>query len=244
MVSKKALLTKEGYVIRLTSFRDSDLMVSAIGEGGLFSFLARGAKKEGSKSSSSLVLLSYSEFSLSENGGGALSLCEAKPIRAIPWEDSLDLMASLSFLAEISSKLIGEEEAPSSFPWLKESIEALRKGFSPFTVDLILLAHFLVGQGYGLELDACVNCGKKTGIVGVSYDMGGFMCSDESEPSVKRYAPRSLNILRYIFKCSLSDVSRVAFGKEEALAILGDLGHYAEDATGVSLHSLPLLLKC
>jgi len=242
MVSKKALENKEGFIVRLASFRDNDLMVTSLGPDGFFSFLARGGKKEGSKNFSSLGLLSYSTFSLIPNGA-SFSLSEGKLLVSPPYKDDLGVMSSLSFLAEISSKLVGEEEAPESFKWLKGAMEALSKDFSPFTLDLIVLAHFLINLGYGLELDSCVNCGKKMGIVGVSYELGGFLCKEEDEISLKKYSPRSLNILRYAFKCSLNDLSRVPFGKEETLEIIKDLGEYAEEGAGVTLRSLPILLK-
>lgn len=239
----KSVENIEGYVIRLSNCGEQDAMVTALAPGGLCSFLARGVRKVTSKNAAATGILAHSRFSLTEGKGGSYALKESELIAPAPFKDDLTLMAALSYISELCSKLIQEEEAELDYPWLSSAMEAIREGFSPLTSALILEAHILENMGNGLEVDACVGCGEKKRIVGVSYADGGFVCDNCFDETSIRATPRKLKIIRYAFKCGPEDLSRVAFGDDECKDILGDLAQYVEDYVGVTFRSLPVLLR-
>lgn len=241
----KDLVNKEGYVLRLSAYKESDSMVNAIGKDGAFSFLARGIKKMTSKNAASCLPLSYSRFSLLPSSSGSLSLKEGISLEPTKDKDDLEYMGSLSFLCEASGKLIQDDDAVLDYPWVDAAIKALKSGFSPLTSCLILLSHILVNMGYGLNVDECVVCGKKSDIIGISFEEGGFMCRDEeSEGSLLKLSPRLLKIIRYAFRCQVSDFTRVSFEKSECIFLLKQLCEYVNDVTGVSLKTIEVLSKC
>lgn len=233
----------EGYVIHLSAYKDNDAMVSIFTEEGMVSFLGRGIQKTTSKNAASCQLLSYSRFSLEEGKSGGFSLKEGLSLTPIDGKDSLERLVAFSFIAELTSKLIQEDEAKETYPWLKATMEALEHDSDPFTVSLIYFAHLLILTGYGLDVDECIYCQSKSNIKGVSYSDGGFVCANEMGEGATPLDPRHLKILRYIFRCGIVDIPRVSFSKEESQSFFRSLSQYLTDLTGVVLKSVDLLLK-
>jgi DNA repair protein RecO (recombination protein O) len=243
MANQKGTTTKTGYVVRVVPYKESDAMISLLTAEGLVSFSARGIAKTTSKNAGSCRLLSFSSFLLTESGSGSFSLKEGNLLKAPPEKEELAILASLSFLSELASKVMQEEEAVALYPWLEEALEAIRGGFDPFSTSLLYFAHLLVESGYGLEVDECVYSGKKSDIVGVSYEDGGFVSRGYESPSTHLFSPRKLKIIRYAFRCPLNSFTRVSFEKGECLEILEELSQYLNDLTGVTLKSLSVLKK-
>ena len=237
------LTEREGYVIRAANFRDSDQMISALTSDGLISFLARRVNKPTSKNGPACRLLAHSKFSLSEGKAGGFSLRESLCLAPAPEKEDLLTMASLTFIAELSSKTLQGEGLGKEYPWLARAVEAIREGFDPLTSVLVLFAHYLALEGFGLNVDECVYCGAKTGIVGLSYQDGGFVCRKCLNESATEANSRKLKIIRYCFRCGLSDFSRVTFQKEECIGLISELCQYLNDLTGVRLKSLSIIQK-
>lgn len=234
MANKKC----EGYLLRLSEYKDNDRIVNVLSKEGIICFHAYGVRKIGSKNASSLLPLSYSSFLLSEKNG-LYSLKEGTLLKAPPYKDDLKSMAALSFIDEIASKLIMEEEAKEAYPWLDASLSSIEEGFSLLSSALILFAHLIEIEGYGLNVDECVHCGSKKGIVGISYEEGGFICKDEvKSPSTIYPKKRYLEIMRYIFRCPLSSFSRVSFVDTECIEIIESLCGYLKNACSISFKSL------
>lgn len=239
-MAEKTIKNIEGFVLRSSPYKESDAMISVLSSDGLFSFLGRGVQKNTSKNFASCQLFSKAKFSLAEQKNGGFALSESEIISLPDGKGDLTRLAIFSFLSEISVKLISEEEASALYPWLDQTIESLKEQGKEISTALIYFCHLLSVIGYGLEVNECVVCGKKTNIVGVSFNEGGFVCGDCASPSSKMSA-RDLKILRFCFKCGLEDALRVSFEAKESLSLLKKLIHYVEDFTGVKLRSLELL---
>lgn len=239
-MAEKTIKNIEGIVLRSTPYKESDAMVNVLSHDGLFSFLGRGVQKNISKNFASCQLLSKAKFSLVEQKNGGYALSESEVISLPDGKGDLTRLAIFSFLSEVSVKLISEEEAGQIYPWLCQTMDLLKEAGKEASSALIYLCHLLSVIGYGLEVNECVTCGKKTNIVGVSFRDGGFVCSDCASPSMKM-TPRNLKILRFCFKCGLEDALRVSFEPKESLSLLKNLISYVEDFTGVKVRSLELL---
>jgi DNA repair protein RecO (recombination protein O) len=242
-MAKTRMIEAEGFVLRVSSYKENDAMVTILTKEGLVSFLARGIFKPTSKNRAAAQLLGLARFSLNESAAGSYSLAESVPLASPDGKEDLPTLAALSFLAELCSKTVQNEEAPEVYPWLAKTLQAMADGFDPLTAALIFFARLLVIEGYGLNVDSCVYCGGKTGIVGVSYADGGFVCQNDLAGDAQKASARKLRILRFIFRCGLEDLGRVSFGKDETKEIFGDLGRYLSDLTGVALRSLSILEK-
>ncbi len=238
-------IVKEGIVIRLSQTKEADAMVNALGPDGLFSFYARGIGKLTSKNRASVQALSHASFALSVSSSGSATLTESKPIESfLPKEQKLEQFAILSFLEEISAKIIQPGEGGELYPWLHDCLKAIKEGFDPLTIGLIYFAHLMVDFGIGLDVDECVVCHKKTAINALSYEEGGFLCNDHCHgESAVMASPRKLKILRYLFRVPLTSLTRIAFERGETIPLYAELGLYLHQLTGTNLKSLSVIEK-
>ena len=235
-------LRRTGLVLRLSEFKEADAMVNAISSDGFFSFLARGVKKLTSKNASSVQPFSLSEFLLMQSNSGGLTLKQGTLMENYQIENSIEAMTILSFLQELTLKVVQEDEASLAYPYLLKACSLIKEGKDPLTVGLLYFAKVLVNAGYGLDVDECVICHKKQGIVSLSYEEGGFLCKEhcdleeDEKPDLTK-----LKIIRYLFRCKESDFPRVMFDRKDTMPLYEELGRYLENLTGCRLKSLSLI---
>ena len=241
----KAKITKEAIAIRLAKTKESDAMVTALGSDGVFSFFARGVNKLTSKNAAAVQPLTYAKYSLTESSSGSLTLSESEPISSFfGLGADLDKMAALSFIQEVSAKLIADDEGGADYPWLLAALKAIKNGFDPLSAALIYFAQVLRNGGVGLNVDSCVVCGRKDHIVAVSYQEGGFLCEDDFLPGRgEACGKRKLQILRYIFRLPVDGFTKVGFEKDECILLLQDLAKYVEFYANVKLNAISLVSK-
>ncbi len=239
---QKSELTRRGLVLRCSEYKEADAMVNAISPDGFFSFSAKGVRKLTSKNAASVQPFSYSEFALMVSSSGGLSLKQGSLLSNFQIGSSIEAMSVLSFLQELTLKVVQEDEAGSAYPYLLKSCECIKEGKDPLTIGLLYFAKVLLGGGYGLDVDECVSCHKKKGIVALSYEEGGFLCKDcLGEGRFGKSSLEKLKIARYVFRCKESDFPRVEFDKKDALPFYQELGEYLENLTGCRLKSLSLI---
>ncbi len=237
-------ISRKGLVLRLSEYKEADGMVNAIFEDGYFSFSAKGVRKLTSKNSASVQPFSYSEFSLMASSSGGLSLKSGSLVENFQIEGGIEAMTVLSFMQELTLKVVQEDEASSAFPYLLKACQCLKDGKDPLTIGLLYFAKVLVGGGYGLDVDECVLCHKKKGIVALSYEEGGFLCDDHFDPERhEKTSLERLKIARYIFRCKESDFPRIEFAKKDTITLLKELGAYLENLTGCRLKSLSMIKR-
>lgn len=242
-MTKGKIVNLEGYVIRLADYKDNDAMVTFVTDKDTYSFLARGIKKPTSKNRASMALLAKSKLSLIQTDGTYV-LKESQPLSYPDAKDDFSRSVSLMFIAELCSKMIQGEEAEAIYPWLDATMSAIETiGNDSLSIALIFLAQVLRIEGYGLNVDGCVVCGKKKDIVGISLSDGGFLCREDLEYESQKRDVRILKILRYIFRCGPNDIARVSFERKECKFILDDLTKNLEEMTGIKLRSLELVKK-
>ncbi|OPZ35305.1 MAG: DNA repair protein RecO [Tenericutes bacterium ADurb.BinA155] len=237
-------VTREGIIIHLTTLKESDAMVNAIGPEGLFSFYARGINKITSKNLGAVQALSHSKLTLTIGKEGSFTLKEGEAIESFVVSDDLEALAVLNFVMELTAKIVQPDEAPAAYRWLLASLKAIKGKSNPLTVGLIYFAHLLNNGGIGLDVDECVICHSKTHIIAISYEDGGFVCESCYDPETMHTAsPRKLKILRYLFRCQIEDLPRVSFTKEELIPLYQELSTYLNDLTGTNLKSLGIIQK-
>ncbi len=240
MAAKRETKRIQGIVIRRSDYRDNDLMIEILSPEGKKSFLARGAKKSGSKNAALLNLLSEGEFSVVLSPNGHLSLQEGVLLSLADGHDDLMRLGVYGLLAELSRFLVGETKEGESFAWLSKSLKAIREGYDPLSAALIYMAFLLKKNGYGLCVDRCVRCGAKKGISGLSYQDGGFLCQKHLREGEKRDV-YTLKVIRYCYMLPLLEMGKVAFEKKVALTLLREWAQNIEEWLGIKLRSIELL---
>jgi DNA repair protein RecO (recombination protein O) len=192
------LIQTEGIVIKQNPYKEKDAMISVLTKDGMVSFLARSVLSLTSKNKSACLPFSLAEFSLSSKGD-KLTLTQAKLVKSYSkFYESLDLLSSINLISECICKFVDEENT-SLYPYLKNYLELLDKGFDEATLTTIMLAQIIKYSGYSLEYNECVECGSKNNIVGVSFSLGGFICSKCVNESFIKKSQTYLKSFRYSF---------------------------------------------
>ena len=232
----------EGIVIRRTSYKEGSVMISVLTKDRIRSFLAKGVLKITSKNAPSVNLFTKSRFQ-TFNGEEGDWLRVGEVICSYPnITKDFEKLAILDFISEITNSLIGTNDAKDTYKFLEKTLETLNGDFSPLTALLIYFAKVLKASGYGLDVDSCAICGKKTQITALSYKDGGFICQNCFDASNHaKTDPRKLKIMRYIFKVDVDNFTKIAFGNDECKAIIFELCEFLNFASQIEFKSLTLL---
>ena len=232
----------EGIVIRRTSYKEGSAMISVLTKDRIRSFLAKGVLKITSKNAPSVNLFTKSRFQ-TFNGEEGDWLRVGEVLCSYPnINKDFEKLAILDFISEITNSLIGTNDAKDTYQFLEKTLEALNGDFSPLTALLIYFAKVLKASGYGLDVDSCAICGKKTQITALSYKDGGFICQNCFDASNHaKTDPRKLKIMRYIFKVDADNFTKIAFGNDECKAIIFELCEFLNFASQIEFKSLTLL---
>ncbi len=233
-----------GIVTRLTPFKEKDAMVNVITEEKNLSFLARGVLGIASKNMASVQPYTKSQFLLTRGKEG-LALRTGTVLETFQGaKEKLASLTTLSFIGELTNKVISSEEAGKIYPYLDKTLFLLNEGFDALTLALLYIAAVLKVAGLGLEVTKCVISGQRSDITAISYLDGGFVaapCFDALRH--QKCSERKLKIFRQIFLARPEDYSRVVFEKWECLEIIKELVIYLQDASGARIKSVVLLEK-
>ena len=234
----------EGIVIRRTSYKEGSAMISVLTKDRIRSFLAKGVLKITSKNAPSVNLFTKSRFQ-TFNGEEGDFLRVGEVISSYPnISKDFEKLAILDFVSEMTNSLIGSNDAQGVYPFLEKTLECLNGEFSPLTALLIYFAKVMISAGYGLDVDSCAICGKKTQISAISYKDGGFICQNCFDSSIHiKTDSRKLKILRYIFKVDIDNFTKVAFGNDECKEIIFELCEFLNFVSQIEFKSLTLLSK-
>ena len=232
----------EGIVIRRTSYKEGSAMISVLTKDRIRSFLAKGVLKITSKNAPSVNLFTKSRFQ-TFNGEEGDFLRVGEVISCYPnISKDFEKLAILDFVSEMTNSLIGSNDASGVYEFLEKTLVSLNGEFSPLTALLIYFAKVLKASGYGLDVDSCAICGKKTQITALSYKDGGFICQNCFDASNHaKTDPRKLKIMRYIFKVDADNFTKIAFGNDECKAIIFELCEFLNFASQIEFKSLTLL---
>ena len=232
----------EGIVIRRTSYKEGSAMISVLTKDKIRSFLAKGVLKITSKNSPSVNLFTKSKFQVFKGEEGDF-LRVGEVISSYPnITKSLEKLAIMDFICEMTNSLIGTNDAKDIYLFLEKTLESLDGDFSPFTSLLIYFAKVMKASGYGLDVDSCAICGKKTSITALSYKNGGFICENCFDKSIHiKTDSRKLKIMRYIFKVDVDNFTKVAFSNDECKEIIYEFCDFLNKVSQIEFKSLTLL---
>ena len=235
----------EGIVIRSVAFKEKDAMITLLCRDKIISFYARGVLSIKSKNASSVSLCTYGRYDLNEGPQSGLTLKEGSIIESFPSiMEHYDSLAVVSLITELTCKYVQGEDAKDVFSFLLNSLKALNDGFSSLTVASIYFAAILNATGIGLEVNYCVISHRKSDIIAISFEDGGFISKECFEPETcQKLDSRMLNIYRYIFRVPPEKIEHIAFTNDENQNILSKLGIYLYNQTGLRLGSLDLIEK-
>ena len=245
MQYNRDVINKEGIIISKTKYKDNDCLVNVVNENEIFSFYAKGVLKNKSKNAPSLNELSYSKFSLLQYQNSNLLLLESSLVENYQSMESIDDMACLSIIKDLTNVFIKDSDATKSiYSYLINILKLIKElQFDPLTLTAIYFAKVLVVNGYQFNVNECSICGSKNGISGVSLLDGGFVCSKCFDPNkhIKLTKDEMLS-LRYLFLVDESKLTYKQLDKAVLVTLFKIFNMYLKDVENVELNSVKFLL--
>lgn len=242
---KWVLLIKklEGIVISETAYGDSSKIINVLTkEHGIIGIMAKGAKSLKSKLRSGTDRFTFGFFHVyfKENKLSTLSNVDIidsfKNIKS-----NIELLSYLNYIVELTTQVVKQNYNELIYENLIKTILKINEGFSPLIMTNILEAKFLDYLGVGLNFDSCVKCGKKSNIVTLDGDAGGYLCKNCLDQQSVLISTKALQLFRMYYYVEIDSISKL----DITLSVQNEINHfldkYYDRYTGLYLNSKSFL---
>lgn len=195
-------ITTDGLVIKETSIRDNDRMITVITRDmGVINAFVRGVKSFKSKRSPATSLLSFSNFNL-ESKGDTYTVIEASVNKMFFGAGSDIVTLSIAqYFCELCNILRpAENESEEFLRLILNSLHFLTENKrSPELIKAITELRVAVIAGYAPNLVACNGCGKfEDPVMYFKFDDGTLYCSDCRKENCASITLTVLQAMRHI----------------------------------------------
>ena len=232
-------------VLSINPYKEKDAIVTAISEKETITFLARGIKDPKSKNSALNNLLTVADIELMDGDFKYPILKSSKPLfSSLKMEMDEKYLASLILMDEMMLNLFPSEEQYIMFPYLEKAVETLKDKNDWLMTLLLLMSHVIRLGGFQLEVNKCVICGHRNGIVAFSFNDGGFICKDCYDTDVDRDLNKTqMLLLREIVNCLDFSLIEKEYNQEDAMVLFTKFYQYIEEAFGYRFKNIRLLIE-
>ena len=224
-------------VLRITNYKEKDGIIDTISKDGQMSFLCRGLFDSKSKNNFLNNPLTIADIEISEGKYKYPVIKSSMQILSpINLHADLRYMSVLMGINEATNYLLGEEEKPQIYDELKEAIIALKEENNPYLVFLPFLAKVLKKSGYDFEVNQCIQCGNRKGIVTFSFEEGGFICSSCYNPSIKKlFNKEQLLLIREAFNTNKAVISSQSLDDSALIFVIDKFFEFIYDSYGYKM---------
>ncbi|TBL78101.1 DNA repair protein RecO [Paenibacillus thalictri] len=231
----------EAIVIRSTDYGEGNKIVTLFSrEAGKVSVMVRGAKKMNSRYAAVVQPFTCGQFVFFKNGQmGTLNNAEIIQSYHMLREDLL-MAACCSYLAELTDRLIGEQEnEPYWYEQLKAAFQAMTEGKDADIIVHIYEMKMLAIAGYTPQLDQCVSCGETAGEMAFSFGLGGILCKScrRSDPQTVPLSGAVLKLLRLFSRMDIRRLGQTDVKPETKQQLKTLLRGYMDNHLGLRLKS-------
>ncbi|HHT67089.1 MAG TPA: DNA repair protein RecO [Erysipelotrichaceae bacterium] len=231
-------------VLTINQYKEKDAIVTAVAENQLITFLARGIYNPKSKNSILNNPLTIVDIELVEGNFKYPILNSSKQLFT-PLKVEMDskYLGSLLLMNEMMMHLFPDEEKHRMFPFLEEGIIALRKTNDWLMTLLIFMSHAIRIGGFELEVNQCINCGKKKNIVAFSFVDGGFVCEDCYYEGMERvFTKEQMVLVRKIFNSRDYSLVSTQYSHGDAQRLFNKFLEFIQEAFGYRFKNIRLLV--
>ncbi|MCD8204756.1 MAG: DNA repair protein RecO [Coprobacillus sp.] len=234
-------------ILSTALYKEKDGIVHAISEEGTIDFTVKSIASKSEKSPLNLPL-SVIDATFSEGKNYKYPLLKEYELIDSPLisDYSTSLLVTISFLREVTTRLLPEDEQFVLYYPLLRIIDLIKDYHSNYYyIDLVYLLEALKFAGYEFNISECVYCGNRSSICDFSFDEGGFICTDcVSKKESVEFNKDEMLIIRYILR-RLDDIDSLikegSFEEEPILKILNRALVFTSDNLGINLNSLKTL---
>ena len=230
MMNKEVVIS--GIVIKSIPYGENDAIISVLTNDGVVTFKARGILKPSSKNMASCLMYAHSEFTLEEKKSNNY-LTKAKLISSnYRLYENLEYMTCLGLISECINVFLDDKTSKIIFDSFLLLLKGINDDFDIYTLTLINLAKIVKESGYGIDVNSCIRCGDKKGIVSINLNEGGFICKKCFTSSEEIKSTTYLKTVRYIFNVDLDNYFHYQLNKSVAISLIREYIYYLQECFG------------
>ena len=223
----------KGIVVKEIAYKDTSKIIEVLTTDGIYSIVARGAKKVNSSLFLGTSFLSYSEFCIYERD----NISTLKSVSIInsfknTLKDVVKLGAS-SYLVNLCIQVYKQNNKTEIYELLLNGITKIDSGINTLGIVNIIEIKLLKYLGLKLNLDECVVCGSKE-ITSLSLDYSGYLCKNCSKVSTDK---KALKLIKLYDKVEINKLDGFNVSNEYLLILDRFIDEYYSKYTGLYLDS-------
>ena len=228
----------EGFILSETSYGETSKIINVFTkEYGVIGIMCKGAKSLKSKNRVATLRFTYAKFNIFLKQGKLSNLVSAdiiNPLKNI--RSDITLISYISYLTELTEQVIKQSNNNLMYDYFIEAILKIENGLDPLVITNILEIKYLEQLGVMFNLDECVLCGSKQGIVTIDADKGGYICLNclTNEVIVDK---KVIKMLRMYYYVNIKSITAIKIDDNVKIIINKFLDMYYDRYTGLYLNS-------
>lgn len=228
-----------GIVISEKAYGETSKIINVFTkEYGIIGMMVKGCRTLKSPLRSVTDKLSYGKFTIYYKKDKLSILSEVNIIN--PFKEikkDIEKLSYASFLLDLSEQVVKQTPFSTAiYGLLIESLIKINEKFDPLVIMNIIELKYLDYLGVLPVLDCCSVCSRKTDIVTLSSDKGGYLCSRcrTNEPIISK---KAIKLIRMYYYVDISKIEKLEVSEEVKREINEFLDRYYDRYTGLYLKS-------
>lgn len=232
----------EGIILKETLYGETSKILQVMTkEYGLISIIAKGASSYKNNLRSLSLPFLYAKFLINYKKDKISTLKGGKIIKLYgSGSSNIKTYAYISYLCELTYKVLQENNDKSIFTILKSSLDKLTEGFNENVIKNIVEFKYLDYIGITPDLSMCHKCMKPAKVYAIDGKIGGFVCQDCF--TNERKVPNDFQkILKRYQDVDISEIKEIKLSKENEELVSDFLKEYYQTFSAIHLNSENLL---
>ena len=189
----------EGIIVSSVNYGETSKIINILTKEGMIGAIAKGAKNIKSPLRSFTVNLTYGSFYLYYNDNKLSTLKSADIINEFKnIKKDIILISYMSFLIDLATQVMKQNNDEEIYNLLITTLYKIDDGLNPMVMTNILELKYLDYLGVGFDFNTCCKCGKKSNIVTIDPDAGGYICKNCYTNEII-YDSKTLKMLRMYY---------------------------------------------
>ena len=231
----------EGIIASNVNYGETSKIVNILTKEGMIGAIAKGAKNIKSPLRSFTVNLTYGSFYLYYNDNKLSTLKSADIINEFKnIKKDIILISYMSFLIDLATQVMKQNNNEEIYNLLITTLYKIDEGLNPMVMTNILELKYLDYLGVGFDFNTCCKCGKKSNIVTIDPDVGGYICKNCYTNEII-YDSKTLKMLRIYYLVDIKSISDLKISDNIIKNINYFVNTYYDRYTGLYLKSKKFL---
>lgn len=226
------LIKLKGIIISETNYSETSKIINILtSEYGKIGVMAKGVRNIKNPLRSVCQKLTYGEFTIKYKEKGLSSLIDATIIDSLKNISKDFKKAAYSFyIVDLFNQVLNDDSMSNNydeklFNLLESALLKINSNLEPMFISNIVELQLLKFLGVSLELNKCVNCGKKDNIITIDLELGGMLCK-ECFKDISLLSAKSIKLIRLMYYVSLEKLDNINI---EDQTIVKEINNFIRD---------------